>query len=281
MRVPAVVLTAMLFLLISAEKPLFENLSVIKTVDITEAIVNVTIRYQVSPSQDDLVDYQVAIPNSDIEHMAYIETSALRKATLSLKKDELQPMCVFVNPVTSSEGVTLYTVHSSDKISNKFVFFVNYYLTHVYVPLPATITQVAILTRFHAARDPQIRVRPRSLRSVSLSFPEAGNPLQSPRLHPVLLHRAHSQLQERRNAHLRSLHLRFSVCFPRFCAPSLPQRREVPHPGDGGARDRDLALGQRGDRGSDPRSEQRQPADGRVLAAGLLQERPGFRSVLG
>ncbi|CBK20403.2 uncharacterized protein [Blastocystis hominis] len=131
MRVPAVVLTTMLFLLISAEKPLFENLSVIKTVDMTEAIVNVTIRYQVSPSQDDLVDYQVAIPNSDIEHMAYIETSALRKASLSLKKDELQPI----------EGVTLYTVHSSDKISNKFVFFVNYYLTHVFVPVPATITQ--------------------------------------------------------------------------------------------------------------------------------------------
>lgn len=281
MRVPAVVLTAMLFLLISAEKPLFENLSVVKTVDISEAIVKVTIRYQVSPSQDDLVDYQVAIPNSDIEHMAYIEVSSLKKIQLSLKKDEQQPMCVFDERVTGSEGVTLYTIHSQEKVAEKSVFYVYYYLTHVFVPHPAAITQVVVVIPFHAARNPEILVHPRSLCAVSLSFPEAGNPLFPSRLHGLLLHGHLSQLQERERADLRSLLARFSVRFPGFGPHPLPQRGEVPHAGDRGARDRDLPLGQRGVRRGDSRAQQRQSADRRVLSTGLLQERSGLGAFVG
>ena len=178
MRVPTFVLTAMLFLLISAENSLFENVSVIKTVDMTEAIVKVTMRYQISPLQDDLVDYQVAIPNSDIEHMAYIETSSLKKVSLSLTKDEQQPMCVFDIFIINSDGVTLYTVHSSEKFQDKTVLFVYYYLTHVFVPLPAAITQVVIFFSFSYRWKPRsscsttistfsLRILPRSKKSAS------------------------------------------------------------------------------------------------------------------
>ena len=143
---------SLFILLVSAQEPLFENTSVIKTVDLTEAIVVVTLRFQIKPLGEDLVDYQVGLLNSEIEHMAYIEASSVKKVPISIKKAKVQDQCVFCSGLISSDGVTLFNVHFAEKIQEGTVLYVNYYLTHVLVPLPSMITQVGALLSFYCRK---------------------------------------------------------------------------------------------------------------------------------
>ena len=154
MRNIGLIIFSLFALFVSAQEPLFENTSVIKTVDLTEAIVAVTLRFQVKPLGEDLVDYQVALLNSEIEHMAYIEASSVKKIPISIKKAKVQDQCVFHSELISSDGVTLFNVHFAEKIQEGTVLYVNYYLTHVLVPLPSMITQVGAVLLFNCRKQP-------------------------------------------------------------------------------------------------------------------------------
>ena len=84
------ILVLLLALCVIAEPGVFENTSVMKTVDLSEAIVKVTLRIQVHVLEGSPKEYSVAIPKSEVEHMAIILPSSNNKLTISVKKAEIQ-----------------------------------------------------------------------------------------------------------------------------------------------------------------------------------------------
>ena len=64
-------------------------MSVIKTVDLSEAIVKVTLRVQVRVLEGSSKEYMFAIPRSEFEHMAYIHPSS-NKLSIAVKKAPIQ-----------------------------------------------------------------------------------------------------------------------------------------------------------------------------------------------
>ena len=87
-------LKSILFLLLAlcafAEPGVFENTSVIKTADLSEAVIKVTLRIQVHVIEGSPKEYYVAIPKSEAEHMAVILPSSSNKLAISVKKAEIQ-----------------------------------------------------------------------------------------------------------------------------------------------------------------------------------------------
>lgn len=74
-----------------AESVVYENSNVIKTVDLTNPIVKVTLRIAVHTTGTENTAYVVAIPMHDFNNLAYIEASTSKKVPLSIKfvkKDE-------------------------------------------------------------------------------------------------------------------------------------------------------------------------------------------------
>ena len=84
------ILVLLLALCAFAESGVFENTSVIKTVDLSEAVVKVTLRIQVHVLEGSPKEYSVAIPKSEAEHMAVILPSSNNKLAISVKKAEIQ-----------------------------------------------------------------------------------------------------------------------------------------------------------------------------------------------
>ena len=73
-----------------ADTAAFENTSVIKTVDLSEAIVKVTLRFQVRVLEGSSKEYMFAIPRSEFEHMACIYPSSSNKLSIAVKKAPIQ-----------------------------------------------------------------------------------------------------------------------------------------------------------------------------------------------
>ena len=83
-------LLSLCFVCLSTQTELFENTSVIKTVDLSKAIVRVTLRFSVHPLESSLKEYYVAIPKEDVEHLAYISSSGGKNVAVNIKKAENQ-----------------------------------------------------------------------------------------------------------------------------------------------------------------------------------------------
>ena len=115
-------------------------------------------------------------------------------------------------------------------IEDKSLLFVDYYLTHVLVSLPAFVSQVCFSVNGLALEGhPEVHIHPDALRSVSLPFHEAGNPLQASLPGAGVRHPAEPILAERRYTNLRSIHLSSRVCPFRGCDHPLPQHRAFHH----------------------------------------------------
>ena len=72
-----------------ADLAVYENLSVIKTVDLANPIVKVTLRIAVRGSESINSKYEVAIPNSEFQHLSYIEASTSKKMGLPVKMERV------------------------------------------------------------------------------------------------------------------------------------------------------------------------------------------------
>jgi hypothetical protein len=96
MRSIHLILFAVVLVCAAAEEPRFKNLNVIKTVDLMEAIVKVTLRFNVHPFENNLKEYRVAIPKEDIENMAYIAAYTSKQIPLTIRKIEKQDRYVFL-----------------------------------------------------------------------------------------------------------------------------------------------------------------------------------------
>ena len=128
------------------------------------------------------------------------------------------------------EDVVLYVLRCKTGIEDKSLLFVDYYLTHVLVSLPAFVSQVyASENGLELEGHSEVHIHPDSLRPVSLSFREAGNPLQASLPGAGVRHSAEPILAERRYADLRSVHLSSRVCSFRGCDHPLPQHRAFHH----------------------------------------------------
>ena len=111
------------------------------------------------------------------------------------------------------EDVVLYVLSCKTGIEDKSLLFVDYYLTHVLVSLPAFVSQVRIIIKSLGLEGhSEVHIHPDSLRPVSLSFREAGNPLQASLPGAGVRHPAEPILAERRHADLRPVHLSSRVC---------------------------------------------------------------------
>ena len=130
----------------------------------------------------------------------------------------------------SREDVVLYVLRCKTGIEDKSLLFVDYYLTHVLVSLPAFVSQVYVSTNGLVLEGhAKVHIHPDSLRSVSLPFHEAGNPLQASLPGAGVRHPAEPILAERRYADLRSVQLHSCVCSFRGCDYPLPQHRAIHH----------------------------------------------------
>ena len=124
------------------------------------------------------------------------------------------------------EDVVLYVLRCKTEIEDKSLLFVDYYLTHVLVSLPAFVSQVRIIIKSLGLEGhSEVHIHPDSLRSVSLPFRKAGNPLQASLPGAGVRHPAEPILAERRYADLRAVHLSSRVCSFRGCDHPLPQHR--------------------------------------------------------
>lgn len=90
MRYFTILLLFVLAVCALADTAAFENTSVIKTVDLSEAIVKVTLRVQVRVLEGSSKEYMFAIPRSEFEHMAYIHPSYSNKLSIAVKKAPIQ-----------------------------------------------------------------------------------------------------------------------------------------------------------------------------------------------
>ena len=90
MRFWGILVLGLVVCCISAQTALFDNINVLKQVDLTNAIVKVSIRYTVKSASSEQNKYVVAIPKRDHEHMAYITAEDSRKTKLSIKKSDVQ-----------------------------------------------------------------------------------------------------------------------------------------------------------------------------------------------
>lgn len=90
MRYFTILLLFVLAVCALADTAAFENMSVIKTVDLSEAIVKVTLRVQVRVLEGSSKEYMFAIPRSEFEHMAYIHPSSSNKLSITVKKAPIQ-----------------------------------------------------------------------------------------------------------------------------------------------------------------------------------------------
>ena len=90
MRYFTILLLFVLAVCALADTAAFENTSVIKTVDLSEAIVKVTLRVQVRVLEGSSKEYMFAIPRSEFEHMAYIHPSSSNKLSIAVKKAPIQ-----------------------------------------------------------------------------------------------------------------------------------------------------------------------------------------------
>ena len=72
----------------------------------------------------------------------------------------------------------MYVLRCKTGIEDKSLLFVDYYLTHVLVSLPAFVSQVRIIIKSLALEGhSEVHIHTDYLRSVSLPFCEAGDPL--------------------------------------------------------------------------------------------------------
>lgn len=83
-------LLSLCFVCLSTQTQFFENTSVIKTVDLSNAIVKVTLRFSVHPLESSLKEYYVAIPKEEMEHLAYISSNGGKNVAVTIKKAENQ-----------------------------------------------------------------------------------------------------------------------------------------------------------------------------------------------
>lgn len=90
MRSIHILLISLCLLCLSEQAAVFENASVIKTVDLSKAIPKVTLRFMVKPVENTGTEYIVSIPVDEAEHLAYITASNKKSTPLSIKKSEIQ-----------------------------------------------------------------------------------------------------------------------------------------------------------------------------------------------
>ena len=83
-------LLSLCFVCLSTQTQLFENTSVIKTVDLSNAIVKVTLRFSVHPLESSLKEYYVAIPKEEMEHLAYISSNGGKNNAVTIQNAENQ-----------------------------------------------------------------------------------------------------------------------------------------------------------------------------------------------
>lgn len=149
MRSILLLLISLCLLCLSEQTAIFENASVIKTVDLSKAITKVTLRFMVKPLKNAETEYIVSIPAEEAEHLAYITASNKKNTPLSIKKSEIQDKSPFLSSFMLRENVVLYKVSSKEAITEGFVIFVDYYLTHMYESLPAFASQVSFNLQFY------------------------------------------------------------------------------------------------------------------------------------
>ena len=107
----------------------------------------------------------------------------------------------------------MYVLNCNTGIEDKAVLFVDYYLTHVLESLPAFVSQVEVFDNGLVIEGhPEIHIHPNSLRSVPLSFGEAGNPFQASFQGSGIRHASEALHPERRYAILRSVLFSSCVC---------------------------------------------------------------------
>lgn len=128
--------------LVSGETPLFENQSVIKTVDLSDAIVKVTLRFSIKPMEQALTEYYVGIPKNEMDHLAFISANNGKSMKMTIKKADVENKSLFCNFVMCSEDIQLFKVISKEPFEEKSVIYVEYYLTQVLESLPAFAAQV-------------------------------------------------------------------------------------------------------------------------------------------
>ena len=90
MRSIHLLLISLCLFCLSEQTALFENKSVIKTVDLSGSIVKVTLSITVKPLQDSLTEYFIGIPKSEVEHMAYIQVMSKKNIVFNIVKAENQ-----------------------------------------------------------------------------------------------------------------------------------------------------------------------------------------------
>ena len=128
------------------------------------------------------------------------------------------------------EDVVLYVLRCKTEIEDKSLLFVDYYLTHVLVSLPAFVSQVRIIIKSLALEGhSEVHIHTDSLRPVSLSFRKARDPLQASLPGAGVRHSPEPILAERRYTDLRPVHLSSRVCSFRGCDHPLPQHRAFHH----------------------------------------------------
>lgn len=128
--------------MVSGEIALFENQSVIKTVDLSAAIVKVTLRLSIKPLQETLSEYLIGIPMNEVNHLAYITANNGKNVRMSIKKTEMQNEYRFQRTIMFSDSIQLFVITSKEPFDAKSVIFVEYHLTHVLESLPAFVAQV-------------------------------------------------------------------------------------------------------------------------------------------
>ena len=128
--------------LVSGETPLFENQSVIKTVDLSEAIVKVTLRFSIKPMEQTLNEYYVGIPKNEMDHLAFISANNGKSVKMTIKKADVENESFFYLFIMYSNDIQLFKVISKEPFEEKSVIYVEYYLTHVLESLPAFAAQV-------------------------------------------------------------------------------------------------------------------------------------------
>ena len=132
--------------------------------------------------------------------------------------------------IDGREDVVLYVLSCKAGIEDKSLLFVDYYLTHVLVSLPAFVSQVHFsVNGLGLEGHSEVHIHPDALRSVSLPFCEAGNPLQASLPGAGVRHAAEPILAERRYADLRPVYLSSRLCPFRGCDHPLPQHRAFHH----------------------------------------------------
>ena len=95
-----------------ADLAVYENLSVIKTVELVNPIVKVTLRIAVRGSESIDSKYEVAIPNSEFEHLSYIEATTSKKVGLPVKMERIDEEYCFVCYLICRNGVAIYSIGS-------------------------------------------------------------------------------------------------------------------------------------------------------------------------